>query len=47
MLAAWIGTVPCVAAGGVLTLLIVFFTALFSKPLRRLRFDVHTLERKE
>lgn len=44
MAAAWIGTVPCVAAGGVLTLLIVGATALFARQLRGLRFNIHTLE---
>lgn len=41
MLAAWIGAVPCVAAGGVVTLLIVASTALFARQLRELRFDSH------
>lgn len=44
MLAAWIGTVPCAALGGILTLVIVALTAGFAKQLRELRFDVHTLE---
>lgn len=46
MVAAWIGTVPCVAAGGLVTLLVVAATALMAPGLRRLRFDPHTLERK-
>ena len=41
MLAAWIGAVPCVALGGVVTLGIVGSTALFAKQLRELRFDAH------
>jgi MFS family permease len=44
-LAALIGTVPCVAVGGVLTLLVVSGTALFAKELRCLRFDPRTFER--
>ncbi len=44
MLAALIGTVPCVAAGGIATLLIVAFTACFAKELRNLRFNAETLE---
>ncbi len=46
MVAALIGTVPCVALGGWVTLGIVAFTALFAKQLRSLRFDVQTMERK-
>ncbi len=46
MLAALIGTVPCVGVGGVLTLLIVAFTAWKAPQLRHLRFDPQTLERK-
>lgn len=42
--AALIGTVPCVLAGGFLTLLIVVSTALFMPKLRKLSFDRHTLE---
>ena len=45
MLAAWIGAVPCVALGGLATLVIVGLTALGAKQLRELRFDVHTMER--
>jgi len=44
MVAAWIGTIPCVAAGGIVTLLIVGLTAGFARQLRRLSFDVHTME---
>jgi MFS family permease len=44
-LAALIGTVPCVAVGGVLTLVVVAGTALYAKELRCLRFDPVTLKR--
>jgi MFS family permease len=44
--AAWLGAVPCVAAGGVATLAIVAGMALFAKQLRGLRFDLATMERK-
>ena len=44
MVAAWLGTVPCVAIGGVFTLGIVAVTAGIAKQLRNLRFDVHTLK---
>jgi MFS family permease len=44
--AALIGTVPCVALGGVITLLVAGITALASPQLRNLRFDTKTLERK-
>ena len=47
MVAALIGTVPCVAAGGAVTLLVVAVTSLCAPQLRRLRFDPHTLERKQ
>lgn len=46
MLAAWIGAVPAVAAGGVVTLGIVAATAMAAKQLRELKFDPHTMERK-
>lgn len=46
MLAAWIGVVPCVAVGGVMTLAIAAVTACLAGQLRTLRFDPHTLERK-
>lgn len=46
MLAALIGPVPCVAVGGILTLLIVSFTAWKAPQLRQLRFNPQTLERK-
>ncbi|HTY13600.1 MAG TPA: MFS transporter [Candidatus Omnitrophota bacterium] len=38
MLASLIGTVPCVAAGGVVTLLVVGMTAALSDQLRKLKF---------
>src|SRR5262249_16240137 len=46
MLAGLIGTVPCVAIGGTITLLVVTFTALTAPQLRQLRFDPITLQRK-
>lgn len=46
MLAAWIGTVPCVAVGGGITLGIVGIVAVSAKQLRRLRFNAATLEQK-
>jgi MFS family permease len=46
MLAALIGTVPCVAVGGVLTLLVVAATARWAPELRTLQFDPRTLERR-
>jgi MFS family permease len=45
LLASWMGTVPSVAAGGVMTLLIVAAAAFFARELRRLRFHPHTFER--
>jgi MFS family permease len=44
MLASLIGTVPCVAVGGVLTLVVASLTAVFARELRALRFDPETLE---
>ncbi|MDD5725441.1 MAG: MFS transporter, partial [Candidatus Omnitrophica bacterium] len=46
MIAALIGTVPCVAFGGIVTLGIVGLTAAFAGQLRGLSFDIHTMERK-
>jgi len=46
MVAAWIGTVPCVAVGGVLTLVVATVVAIAAPKLRDLRFDVRTLEQK-
>lgn len=42
--AALIGTIPCVAFGGIATLLIAGTTAAFAGQLRRLRFNIHTME---
>jgi len=42
--AAWLGAVPCVALGGVITLGIAGAVALFGKELRGLSFDIHTME---
>ena len=47
MLAALIGTVPCVTTGGFITLGIVALTAGVAKQLRNLHFDIHTLEQKK
>ena len=44
MVAAWIGVVPCVVAGGLMTLGVVAFNTVFSPKLRRLRFNTTTLE---
>ncbi len=44
LVAAWIGVVPCVAAGGIVTIGIVLLTSLWAKQLRELRFDTRTLE---
>ncbi len=46
LVAAWIGTVPCVAAGGLLTFLVAGLTAWLAPELRRLRFDPKTMEQK-
>ena len=45
-LASFIGTVPCVAVGGLVTLGVVVLTATLAKELRHLSFDARTLERK-
>ncbi|MDD5408624.1 MAG: MFS transporter [Candidatus Omnitrophica bacterium] len=47
MVAAWVGTIPCVAVGGIITLGIVALTAGIAKQLRNLSFDIHTLEQKK
>ena len=47
MLATLIGTVPCVAAGGILTFVVVGLTALLAPQLRKLRFNPHTLEQEK
>ena len=46
LLAAWIGTVPCVAVGGVITLGIVALITWIAPQLRSLKFDPHTLEQQ-
>ncbi|MEI6438407.1 MAG: MFS transporter [Candidatus Omnitrophota bacterium] len=46
MVAALIGTVPCVAVGGSITLLVAAVVALTAPQLRRLRFDPRTMEQK-
>lgn len=45
--AAWLGAVPCVAAGGVITLAIAGSVALFGRELRGLKFNIHTMEQVE
>jgi MFS family permease len=45
MVAAWIGAIPCVAVGGVVTLAVVGITACIAPQLRKLRFDPQTMER--
>jgi MFS family permease len=45
MVAAAIGTIPCVAVGGIVTLAVVGVTACIAPQLRRLRFDPQTMER--
>ena len=47
MLAGLIGTVPCVALGGFLTLAIVGTAALLAGELRGLRFNLQTMEREK
>jgi MFS family permease len=47
ILANWIGTIPCVAVGGIITLGIVGLTAVIAKQLLSLHFDIHTLEQKD
>ncbi len=45
MVAAWIGAIPCVAVGGVVTLAVVGLTLCIAPQLHKLRFDPHTMER--
>jgi MFS family permease len=47
LVAAWIGTVPCVTLGGLITLGIVAVAAVFARELRGLKFDRHSLERSK
>ncbi len=42
--AAWLGAVPCVAIGGVITIGIAGTVALYGKELLGLKFDMHTME---
>jgi len=46
LVAAWIGTIPCVAVGGVITLGIVALIARIAPQLRLLKFDPHTMEQQ-
>ncbi len=46
MVATWIGTIPCVAVGGVITMLVVVSTAFWAPQLRQLRFDPMNLDKK-
>ncbi len=46
LVAAWIGTIPCVALGGIATLFIVAITASVTPKLRNLRFDIKTMDQK-
>lgn len=46
LLAALIGTVPCVAAGGMMTFAVVALVALCAPQLRRLKFNPQTLEQE-
>lgn len=45
MLASLIGTVPCVAVGGAITIAVVAVTAGCARQLRTLAFNTHTMER--
>ena len=47
MLAGFIGTVPSVAVGGIITLGVVAIVASLAKELRNLRFNVQTMEREK
>jgi len=46
LVAAWIGTIPCVAVGGMITLGIVSLLAWIAPQLRSLKFDPHTMEQQ-
>ena len=46
LVAAWIGTIPCVAVGGMITLGIVSLIAWIAPQLRALKFDPHTMEQR-
>jgi MFS family permease len=45
LLAHWIGTIPCVWVGGLITLSVVGITALIAPKLRQLGFDPHKLDK--
>ena len=45
MVAAWLGAIPCVAVGGLVTLAVVGLTSYIAPQLRKLRFNPHTMER--
>jgi len=45
MVAAWLGAIPCVAVGGIVTLAVAGVTACVAPQLRQLRFDPKTMER--
>ncbi len=46
LLASLIGTVPCVAIGGILTFAVVGIVTAAAPQLRRLRFNLHTFDRE-
>ena len=46
LVASWIGTIPCVAVGGIITLGIVALISWFAPQLRVLKFDPHTMEQQ-
>ena len=47
LVAHWIGTIPCVWIGGVITLLVVAVTAVSAPQLRKLGFDPHKLDKRD
>lgn len=46
LLAAWIGTVPCVAVGGIITLGVVGLIMKIAPQLRNLKFDPHSMQQQ-
>lgn len=44
LVAHWIGVIPCVWTGGLVTLIVTGLTAIYAPKLRRLRLDPKTLE---
>lgn len=44
--AAWLGTIPSIVAGGIVTLAVTAAVAIMAPQLRRLRFDPSTMEQK-